>query len=109
MLGYLRRLPLVLAVLACAVALVVVLAQAVIDIAVVLARAIGDTSTTLAEVYGYEDDWGVPSDADIAAITDIMIENGIAEYSAASLPPGVKPRAASGSTTQPGIDADAAT
>ena len=67
------------------------------------------TSTTLAEMYGYEDDWGVPSDADIAAITDIMIENGIAEYSAASLPPGVKPRATSGSTAQPGADADAAT
>lgn len=47
--AYLRRLPLWLAALACAVALVVVCAQAVIDIAATLARAVGDTSTTAAD------------------------------------------------------------
>src|SRR5690606_25361516 len=48
-LGYLSRLPLWMAALAVAVALVAVLAQAVVDIAVLLARAVGDTSLTAAE------------------------------------------------------------
>jgi hypothetical protein len=47
--GYLRRLPLWLAALAVAVALVVTVAQALIDVAAVLARAAGDSTVTAAD------------------------------------------------------------
>ena len=53
-----------------------------------LARGTRD-STTLAEVYGYEDGWGLPGAADAQAITEIMVANGVAEYTEASRPPGV--------------------
>lgn len=48
------------------------------------------SSTTLAEVYGYQEGWGVPGDADVQAIIGIMVANGVAEYTAASRPPGVR-------------------
>ena len=53
-----------------------------------LARGTRD-STTLAEIYGYGDDWGVPGQADIRAITDIMVAGGVAEFTAAGRPPGI--------------------
>src|SRR5699024_2651544 len=53
-----------------------------------LARGSRD-SPTLAEIYGYGDDWGVPGQADIRAITDIMVAGGVAEFTAAGRPPGI--------------------
>ena len=53
-----------------------------------LARGTRD-STSLAEIYGYQDGWGLPSEADQKAITEIMVANGVAEYSDAARPPGV--------------------
>src|SRR5699024_8438739 len=46
-------------------------------------------STALAEIYGYGDAWGVPGQADIRAITDIMVAGGVAEFTAAGRPPGI--------------------
>ncbi|MDX2357891.1 FMN-binding glutamate synthase family protein [Dietzia sp. PP-33] len=46
-------------------------------------------SATLAEVYGYHHDWGLPGEADVRRITEIMVAAGLAEHTAASMPPGV--------------------
>src|SRR5699024_10313173 len=53
-----------------------------------LARGTRDWAT-LAEIDGYGDDWGVPGQADIRAITDIMVAGGVAEFTAAGRPPGI--------------------
>lgn len=53
-----------------------------------LARGTRD-SHSLAEIYGYRDGWGVPGAADMRAITEIMVANGVAEYTEAARPPGV--------------------
>ncbi|HHX84090.1 MAG TPA: FMN-binding glutamate synthase family protein [Actinomycetales bacterium] len=45
----------------------------------------------LAEVYGYGGGMGFPSEDDQKAITDLMIEMGVAEHTAAYAPPGVSP------------------
>ena len=53
-----------------------------------LARGTRD-SHTLAEIYDYSDGWGLPGEADMKAITEIMVANGVAEYTAAGTPPGI--------------------
>ncbi len=45
--------------------------------------------TPLSQVYGYGAGWGLPGRADQEAVTDLMIEMGIAGYTSATAPPEV--------------------
>ena len=57
-----------------------------------LARGTRDAHT-LADIYGYRDGWGLPGEDDARAITEFMVASGVAEYTAAVTPPGIRPRA----------------
>ena len=46
-------------------------------------------SSTLAEIYGYQSGWGLPGEADVRAITELMVASGAAEYTDAGAPPGI--------------------